>query len=190
MKLTRFLTILLLTTFTLKAVALQDTTSIDSKNTPYELLSSYYSEHFHPFKKGNFYTGLAFSVTDNKMTHTDYLVQKVVDGDKQNFDILVKGGYYTGDYGMALINVQYFQDKFEGIVFRAPDTLQSSSITRGFAVTPSFRESSSGMKVSQFWADSPSLPLNSCRVACLPFTVQVRTISSTRDQGESEIFES
>jgi len=75
------------------------------------------------------------------MTNTDYLVQKVVDGERLNFDVLVKGGYYTGDYGMALINVQYFQNKFEGIVFRDPDTLQSSSITRGFAVTPSFRSS-------------------------------------------------
>jgi len=141
MKLTRFLTLLLLITFAVNAIAQQDTTDIDIKNSPYELLSSYYSDNFRPFKKGNFYTGLAFSVADNKMTNTDYLVQKVVDGEKQNFQILVKGGYYTGDYGMALINVQYFQDKFEGIIFRDPDTLKSSSITRGFAVTPSFRSS-------------------------------------------------
>jgi len=59
MKLTRFLTLIILLTFAVKAVAQQDTTDLDLKSTPYELLSSYYSEHFHPFKKGNFYTGLA-----------------------------------------------------------------------------------------------------------------------------------
>jgi hypothetical protein len=141
MKLTRFLTLIILILCTVKAIAQQDTTDLDLKSTPYELLSSYYSEHFHPFKKGNFYTGLAFSVADNKMTNTDYLVQQVVDGERLNFDVLVKAGYYTGNYGMALINVQYFQNKFEGMVFRDPDTLQSNSITRGFAVTPSFRSS-------------------------------------------------
>ena len=141
MKPTRFLTLLFLITIALNAVGQEDKTDLDSKSTPYELLSSYYSDNFHPFKKGNFFTGLAFSVADKKMTNTDYLIQKVLDGERLNFDVLVKGGYYTGDYGMVILNVQYFQDKFDGSVFRDPDTLQSNSFTRGFAVTPGFRSS-------------------------------------------------
>ena len=113
----------------------------DSIYTPYELLSTYYSDSFKPFKKGNFFTGLAFSVADKKMTNTNYLVQQVIDGQRLDYDILLKGGYYTGDYGMALININYFQNKFEGQVFRSPDTLQSNTISRGFAVTPAFRSS-------------------------------------------------
>jgi len=133
--------LIFLITLSLEAIAQEDKTDLDTKSTPYDLLSSYYSNNFHPFKKGNFFTGLAFSVADKKMTNTDYLIQKVVDGERLNFDVLIKGGYYTGDYCMVLLNVQYFQDKFDGIVFRDPDTLQYNLITRGFAVTPSFRSS-------------------------------------------------
>jgi hypothetical protein len=38
--------------------------------TPYELLSSYYENDFKPFKKKNWYTGLAFSLSDRKSTNT------------------------------------------------------------------------------------------------------------------------
>lgn len=121
--------------------AQEDSLSVDEKPTPYDLLSNYYSGKFKPFKKGNFFAGLAFSLTDKKMENTDYLIQQVIDGDRFSYDILAKGGYYTGDYGMVLLNLNYFQDKFTGTVFRDPDTLQSNTISRGFAVTPAIRSS-------------------------------------------------
>lgn len=114
-------------------------TAIDSSYTPYELLSTYYNEQFKPFKKRNGYLGLSFSLEDKKVQNTDYLIQKVIDGERLDFDINLKGGYYTGDYGMVGLNVLYYQKKFDGSVFSDPDTLQSNSITRGFAVTPNFR---------------------------------------------------
>ncbi len=115
----------------------------DDKNifSPYELLSSYYNNDFKPFKKGNAYWGLAFSLEDRKMDNTDNLFQKVIDGNRLNYNILLKGGYYLFDYGMAGLNINYYQNKFEGTIFRDPDTLQSSSITRGFEITPNFRSS-------------------------------------------------
>jgi len=121
--------------------AQEDSLSVDQKVTPYDLLSSYYSGSFHPFKKGNFYAGLAFSITDKKLTNTDYLIQQVVDGERLDYDILLKGGYYTGDYGMAILNVNYYQDHFEGTVFQDPDTIQSKTLKRGFAIRPGFRSS-------------------------------------------------
>ena len=109
--------------------------------TPYELLSSYYADDFKPFKKSNFYLGLAFSLEDKKMINTDYLIEQVLNGNKKNFDIVLKGGYYIGNYAMAGINVKYFENKFVGDIFRSPDTLQSNSITRGFYITPNIRTS-------------------------------------------------
>lgn len=113
----------------------------DSTYTPYELLSTYYNEQFHPFKKKNIYLGLAFSLEDKKVTNTDYLIQEVIDGDRLDFNINLKGGYYTGDYGMVGITLNYYQKNFEGTVFSDPDTALSKSITRGYALTPNFRSS-------------------------------------------------
>ena len=121
--------------------AQEDSLLINEKVTPYDLLSSYYSDNFQPFKKGNFYVGLAFSITDKKLTNTNYLIQQVVDGERLDYDILLKGGYYTGDYGMVILNFNYYQNQFEGTVFQDPDTVQSNTLKRGFAIRPGFRSS-------------------------------------------------
>jgi len=119
--------------------AQEDSLLVQDKITPYELLSSYYTDNFQPFKKGNFYVGLAFSITDKNLTNTNYLIQQVVEGDRLDYDILLKGGYYTGDYGMAILNINYYQDRFGGTVFQDPDTVQSNTLKRGFAIRPGFR---------------------------------------------------
>ncbi|WP_321369630.1 hypothetical protein [uncultured Draconibacterium sp.] len=129
--------------FTLPAYlfAQEDSLMVEHKTTPYDLLSSYYTDNFRPFQKGNFYAGLAFSVTDKRLTNTNYLFQQIVEGDRLDYDLLLKGGYYTGDYGMVIINFNYFQNRFGGTVFQDPDTLQSNTLKRGFAISPGFRSS-------------------------------------------------
>ena len=109
--------------------------------SPYDLLSSYYNEDFKPFAKKNVYLGLSFSLEDRTLTNTTNLLETIIDGDRLNYDVTLKGGYYTGNYGMVGINFNYFQNKFVGDVFRDPDTLQSNTINRGFALTPFFRSS-------------------------------------------------
>jgi hypothetical protein len=124
----------------LKGLA-QENQDEDSGRSPYELMSSYYSEQFKPFKKGNVYTGLAFSLSDRSLSNVDQLVQNVVDGQDNSFEIVLKGGYYTGDYAMVGINFEYTQEKFEGTLFRDPDTVQSNSISRAYTITPNVRSS-------------------------------------------------
>lgn len=109
--------------------------------SPYELMSSYYSNNFTPFRKRNFYTGLSFSLSDKNLTNVDQIIQKVIRGDKTGFNIILKGGYFTGDYGMIGINFAYAEDKFEGILLKSPDTIQSKSITRSYSFTPYVRSS-------------------------------------------------
>jgi hypothetical protein len=124
----------------LKGLA-QENQDEDNGRSPYELMSSYYSEQFKPFKKGNVYTGLAFSLSDRSLSNVDQLVQNVVDGQDNSFNIVLKGGYYTGDYAMVGINFEYTQEKFEGTLFRDPDTVQSNSISRAYTITPNVRSS-------------------------------------------------
>ncbi|SNR72442.1 hypothetical protein SAMN06265371_11028 [Lutibacter agarilyticus] len=133
------LSFLVLTTNTILAQKL--TEEKDSTYTAYELLSSYYNNHFKPFKKNNIYIGFAFALEDKKLQNVDYLIKEVIDGEKIDYNIHLKGGYYTGDYGMVGINFNYYQDKFIGETFSDPDTIQSNSFTRGFGITPNFRSS-------------------------------------------------
>jgi len=133
--------VLMVLLFVKNTKAQVEKTDIDSTYTPYELLSTYYNSNFKPFKKSNAFIGLAFSLEDKKQTNVDYLIEQVLNGERMNYDILLKGGYYIGNYAMVGINLNYFQNKFVGDIYRSPDTLQSNSITRGFAITPHFRSS-------------------------------------------------
>lgn len=109
--------------------------------SPYELMSSYYAEQFKPFQKKNWYTGLAFSLSDKNLDNVDRLLDNVVNGKDKSFNIVLKGGYYTGDYAMVGLNFEYNQESFEGTLFRDPDTVQSKSISRAYNFTPNVRSS-------------------------------------------------
>ena len=109
--------------------------------TPYELMSSYYNQDFKPFEKRNYYLGLTFNLEDKKQVNTTNLFGTVIEGNRLGYNISLKTGYYTGDYGMLGANINYHESKFVGDVFRSPDTLQSNSITRGFSITPNIRSS-------------------------------------------------
>ena len=113
----------------------------EQKFTPYELLSSYYGKQFQPFKKSNVYLGLSFSVENKQIQNVDYLVKQVVAGEKNNFDIKLKGGYYIGDYTLLGLNVDYSQKQFSGKVLQNADTVSSNIMNRGFSVTPTLRPS-------------------------------------------------
>ncbi|MBN3519348.1 hypothetical protein JYB62_04980 [Algoriphagus lutimaris] len=119
--------------------AIAQTDSTDRNYTPYELLSSYYEEDFKPFKKRNIYIGLRFNLTDRYEENTDYLIQNVIDGDRLDYNIILKGGYYINNYAKVGLSVNYFQNKFIGNIYREPDTVASNSITRGYSFTPNFR---------------------------------------------------
>lgn len=116
-----------------------NTTKKDSTYSPYQLLSSYYDTEFKPFKKRNVYLGMALSFEDRKVENANNIIETVLDGDRTNYDITLKGGYYIGNYAMAGIGANYNQNKFSGTVLRDSDTIQSKSITRGYAITPYFR---------------------------------------------------
>ena len=111
----------------------------DKKYSPYELLTSYYNNDFKPYKKGNFYFGVAMSLEDRQSENTENIFQKIVEGDRVNFNLLLKGGYYLNDYGMVGLNFNVYENKFEGTLLKDEGTLESKSITRGYSITPNYR---------------------------------------------------
>lgn len=134
-----FLTVL--TACICQGLTAQKATKTKESSTPYELMSSYYNEDFKPFKQRNYYVGLTFNLEDKQQTNTSTLLGTVIDGDRIGYDLSLKAGYYTGDYGMLGANFNYYESKFVGDIFRDPDTIQSNAITRGFSITPNFRSS-------------------------------------------------
>lgn len=107
----------------------------------YESLSDYYNDDFHPFLKGNAYFGFSMSLEDRQMENTDNLFQKVLNGNRVNFNVLLRGGYFLNDYNMLGLSVNVFENRFEGTVLKEADTVQSNSIKRGYSFTPNYRTS-------------------------------------------------
>ena len=138
MKVKFLIFIMLIITGVTKAQVEEDSIS-PQKYTPYELLSSYYNKDFKPFKKGTIYTGFAMSLEDRQSENTENIFQKTLEGDKVNFDLSLKGGYYISDYGMIGLNLNVFEKRFEGVLFKDPDNLEQKTITRGFSITPNYR---------------------------------------------------
>lgn len=136
-----FLILLLLGVFSSGQVIVGQESDNETKASPYDLLSSYYSDDFKPFQNKTWYLGAAFSLGTNKKTNTTGLLQNVVEGESHNYNISLKGGYYSGDYTMIGLNLKYFENGFTGTVVKESDTIQSSSITKGWAVLPNLRAS-------------------------------------------------
>ena len=116
-----------------------DSLSQKKKYTPYELLSSYYNSEFKPFKKGTKYAGMSMSLEDRSMENTENIFEKIIDGNRINFNVLLKSGYYFNDYSMLGLNIAVSENKFEGLLFKDSDTINSKSITRGYSITPNYR---------------------------------------------------
>jgi hypothetical protein len=124
----------------------QETEPPKENYTPYELMSSYYDKDFNPFKKRNVFIGFSFSLEDKRLTNSDVLFKHVIDGSRLKNNIELKGGYYTGNYGMTGLTFDYFTDKLEGqilasegVLIPVTDTVQSVSKLNGYAVSPYFR---------------------------------------------------
>jgi len=111
----------------------------DKDYTPYQLLSSYYNSDFQPFKKRNVYLGFAFDLENRNQSNISSLLGTIIEGERENFELVLKGGYFTGDYGMVGLNLNIYQRKFTGDLFQDPDSLQSRTISRGYSFTPNFR---------------------------------------------------
>lgn len=107
-----------------------------SEPSPYDLFTKYYEEDFTPFRKGNGYLGLAFSLQDQSLINTQRLLDKVIDGNTFRYDIELSGGYFINDYTQVGLGFSYNHDKFEGTTIRDGDTVQVQDISKIFTALP------------------------------------------------------
>lgn len=110
--------------------------SIDDKITPYDLMSEYYQKDFSPFKKGNIYTGFAFSLTTKSSENVDYLVYQIGDGKEKKYDLTFKTGYFMSDCNSIGLEGVYARDEFVGNVALDGESMRRERISSGGTIRP------------------------------------------------------
>jgi hypothetical protein len=112
---------------------------ITKKTDPYELLTKYYEDGFQPFSKGNWYTGFAFSLTDQKLQNQVRLFDKVLEGQSLEYDLTFRAGYFLADYVMVGGNLIYNRETFTGTIVQESDTIQRENIKSIGTIVPTFK---------------------------------------------------
>lgn len=110
-----------------------------AENDPFDLMSKYYEEEFHPFSKKNWYMGFAFSLQDQKLQNQARLFDKVLDGQDLNYDLTFRGGYFLGDYFMVGGNLIYNRENFTGTIVQESDTIQRENIASRGTIAPTIK---------------------------------------------------
>ena len=116
----------------------------DSENeyTAKELISDYYDEEFQPFRKGNWYYKLSFSLSDKQLDNVTRLFDKVQEGQDFTYNIRLSGGKYVGQYFALGAGLGYTQSRFTGSLINSDsDTINAQSISRNFNFAPGIRVS-------------------------------------------------
>ena len=107
----------------------------DSLN-PYELLTKYYEEGFKPFAKGNYYSGIAFSLTNSNLENSSKGFDKVIAGIDKTTSITFKGGYFLKDYIMTGMNFELGRDEFGGNIDVSGDTVSRQTMRKYLSFSP------------------------------------------------------
>ncbi|MFV0506931.1 MAG: hypothetical protein ACK5L5_09530 [Bacteroidales bacterium] len=106
------------------------------KIDPYYLMSTYYNTDFQPFKKGNFYSGFAFSLAIKELENTDRLLYEVGEGDQNQYNLIFRGGYFFSNYNMVGVDVVYGRSRFEGDILQGGESILRQRISSSGTVRP------------------------------------------------------
>ncbi len=111
------------------------------KQTPLDLMFNYYNDDFKPFSKNKWFTGLTFSIQDEKLRNDNEFIglEQIIEGSEFNYNINVKGGYTIGNYTMVGLGITHGRDKATGTGIILLDTINSESYTYRNSFTPFLR---------------------------------------------------
>lgn len=131
-------TMLLLVVFTLsETYAQRGELKQRSNPSSMSLISDYYNEDFQPFKKGTWFTKLAFSLSDKDLQNASRIFDQVEDGQDTRFSIDISGGHFIKDHFMLGAKLGYSESKFSGdLINLDSDRINKQSLSRGVTVSP------------------------------------------------------
>ena len=106
-----------------------------------DFIGSYYNEQFNPFKKGNGYVGLAFSVFDEKTDNSKDILNfdRQISSKRLNYSVNFKGGYFFSKNHMAGLGYSIERNKSSAQATFLTDTIIIESLDRIHSFTPSLR---------------------------------------------------
>lgn len=104
------------------------------------MIGDYYNEDFKPFAKGNWFTKIAFSLSDKNLENVSRLLDEVEDGQDQSLNLSLSAGHFIKDYFMVGAKFGYQESKFVGSVINLDsDKIFVESIKRGGSIEPFVR---------------------------------------------------
>jgi hypothetical protein len=106
-----------------------------------DFIGSYYNEQFNPFKKGNGYVGMAFSVFDEKTDNSKDILNfdRQINSKRLNYSVKFKGGYFFSKNHMAGLGYSIERDKSTAQATYLSDTILIESLDRIHSFTPFMR---------------------------------------------------
>ena len=122
--------------FTLKSNA----QTVDESNAK-ELMSTYYNEDFNPFNKKNFYATFSMSLKSKDITYEEKLLETVLSGKTENYDISLGAGYFFSDYFSFKADFNFGQEKENSTVLKLFDSINVNSLNTNYSISPALRAS-------------------------------------------------
>lgn len=111
------------------------------ENDARSLMSTYYTENFNPFQKSNWFVAFNMSLNNEKYENSTYRFEQISKGNRENYQIDIRSGYYFSDYFAASFGFIFGGENFERRVPQLLGYIDKSSSTTTFGFSPDLRSS-------------------------------------------------
>lgn len=109
------------------------------KETPKDLMSSYYNENFNPFQKSNWMVSFNMAFKKENFKNANHNFENVLNGNQKSSNFQIAGAYFFSDNFAGKLGFGVGENRFEGQILKTFDTISRSSINKNYAVVPTLR---------------------------------------------------
>lgn len=111
----------------------------NGKETPKELMSSYYNEDFNPFQKSNWMVSFNMAFSKDNVENTEYRFESILKGTSKKSNFEIGGSYFFSDNFAGKLGFGIGEERFEGDILKTLDTVSRVSKNRNYSINPSLR---------------------------------------------------
>lgn len=109
------------------------------KDTPKELMSSYYNDDFNPFQKSNWMVSFNMAFSKENVENTEYKFESILKGTAKKSNFEIGGSYFFSDNFAGKLGFGIGEETFEGDILKTLDTVSRVSNNRNYSISPSLR---------------------------------------------------
>lgn len=109
------------------------------KETPKDLMTSYYDEDFNPFQKSNWMVSFNMAFKKEIFENSSNNFENVISGVQKSSNFKVGGAYFFSENFAGKLDFGIGGKDFEGEILKAFDTISRSSNNRNYSIVPTLR---------------------------------------------------